>query len=383
MSELKRPTSATVSKKVAPGLTVVTLSRAGLEEIFVTATPGADGDFRPMFEKAIQAVGDRGGTIVAEDVFGVPALEEAEVAALHTVCCEPDWPITWLEEGASVGAALTGTQLYAVVGAPVERVQLEGRVVGSVYECAFARHCRLADIRPADTTGSRTAQAQATFQMMEAALAEVDMDFSNVVRTWLYLDQLLSWYGEFNRVRDAFFAARHVYEGLVPASTGIGGANMAGAALVANVYAMQAKTDDVHVTAVPSPLQCPALEYGSSFSRAAEVAMPDHRRLYVSGTASIEPGGETLHVDNMAKQIDLTMRVVAAILESRRMTWADANRAIAYVKHGREAGIFTQYCVDNNIVDMPVITAENDVCRDDLLFEIEVDAMVTGGNEGA
>jgi len=295
------------------------------------------------------------------------------------VCCEPDWPVTWLEEGASVGTALTGTQLYAVVGVPVERVHMDGRVVGSVYEGPFARHCRLADIRPAEITGSRTAQAEVTFALMEAALHEVGMDFSQVVRTWLYLDKLLEWYGEFNEVRDAFFAKRHVYEGLVPASTGIGGANMPGAALVANAYAVQPKGDDVRITAVPSPLQCPALEYGSSFSRAAEVAMPDHRRLYVSGTASIEPGGSTMHVDDMAKQVDLTMRVVGAILESRLMGWADVNRAIAYVKHGKEADMFVRYCADNNIVDMPVVTAENDICRDDLLFEIEVDAITAEG----
>ena len=72
--------------------------------------------------------------------------------------------------------------------------------------------------------------------------------------------------------------------------------------------------------------------------------LPDHRRLYVSGTASIEPSGKTAHIGDPAKQISLTMEVVAAILESRRMTWADVSRAIAYFKDIKDAPLFDEYC---------------------------------------
>ena len=67
--------------------------------------------------------------------------------------------------------------------------------------------------------------------------------------------------------------------------------------------------------AVPSPLQCPALDYGSSFSRAVELVAGDHRRLFVSGTASISPEGHTLHVGDVDAQVARTMEVVEAMLE--------------------------------------------------------------------
>ena len=54
---------------------------------------------------------------------------------------------------------------------------------------------------------------------------------------------------------------------------------------------------------LPSPLQCPALEYGSSFSRAAELRTPGWRRVVVSGTASILPGShEVAHVGDVDAQ---------------------------------------------------------------------------------
>jgi len=62
---------------------------------------------------------------------------------------------------------------------------------------------------------------------------------------------------------------------------------------VADVLAVAPKTDAVRIKMVDSPLQGAAWAYGSSFSRALEVIVPDCRRLYISGSASITPDGAT------------------------------------------------------------------------------------------
>ena len=103
--------------------------------------------------------------------------------------------------------------------------------------------------------------------------------------------------------------------------------------------------------------------------------MPDHRRLYVSGTASIDKEGRTVFLDDTRAQVRLTMEVVQAILQSRDMDWADVTRSLAYFKRAEDAPLLGTYCRDNDLAPFPVIVAENDVCRDDLLFEIEVDAV--------
>jgi enamine deaminase RidA (YjgF/YER057c/UK114 family) len=283
-------------------------------------------------------------------------------------------PLTWVE-GQSADPELGGMHILAVSGVEVTPLVLEGQVVGSLVQGPYAAECRLGGLVAPDVTASRPAQARATFERLEQALALAGMDFRHVARTWLYLDDLLSWYGDFNRVRTEFYTERGVFDHLVPASTGIGGGNPAGAAMVAGAYALRATAPGVSVEALPSPLQCPALQYGSSFSRAVEVSMPDLRRVLVSGTASIAPGGETEHVGDVDAQVERTCEVVAAILESRGMGWGDVTRATAYVRQEQDRGAFERYRVAAGLPALPVIVAHNVVCRHDLLFEIEVDAV--------
>jgi len=377
MAQREVSPKATVRKAISPCLKVITLARPGLDELFITATPRNGGDFHKMFDNVHRVVRDAGATIVAKDVFGIPAAEKAGLEALRDVWGEVNWPVTWLDEGSSAGMALTGVQVHAVKGVEVERIRLQGRVVGSVFDDGFARHCCLGDLRASDIRTPRESQACQTFEFMETALRAAGMDFSNVVRTWLYVDGILSWYDELNAVRDQFFRERSVFTGVVPASTGVGGANAARAVLTADAYAIAPHNSAVRIMSIPSPLQCPALEYGSSFSRAVEMDMPDHRYLWVSGTASIDLEGKTAHVGDLLAQIDLTMRGVAAILESRHMRWDDVSRAVAYVKQGKMETAFQNHCAEKGLQNLPVVTTENDICRDDLLFEIEVDALST------
>ena len=96
--------------------------------------------------------------------------------------------------------------------------------------------------------------------------------------------------------------------------------------------------------------------------------------MFISGTASIAPDGVTAHVGDVEKQVALTMAVVEKILESRRMSWADVTRGIAYFKDIGEAAVLERYCRDQGLLDLPVVVSSADICRDDLLFEIELDA---------
>jgi enamine deaminase RidA (YjgF/YER057c/UK114 family) len=269
---------------------------------------------------------------------------------------------------------ITGVQAHAITGANVQPVWFGGRIVGTIYEDEHARYCQLKDLHPNTTRQSRSSQAADVFYLMEQALSRVGMTFHNVVRTWLFCEDILAWYHELNDVRHTFFRQRGVFDKFVPASTGVGGTNIFGAALTADVFAVAPKTEDCRFFAVPSPLQCAALEYGSGFSRAAEVETPDLRRLFVSGTASIKPGGATAYVGDVDKQVALTMDVVAAILEARDMSWEDVTRGVAFFRLPKDTPKLAEYCKDKGL-NFPVVVARNTVCRDDLLFELEVDAL--------
>jgi enamine deaminase RidA (YjgF/YER057c/UK114 family) len=210
---------------------------------------------------------------------------------------------------------------------------------------------------------------------MEEALALAGMDLRCIVRTWFFISDILEWYREFNSVRTEIYRARGLFDRYLPASTGIGGRNPDDAAVVATALAMQGKGDDVVVKQIPSPLQCSARDYGSSFSRAAEVSTPDFRSVFVSGTASVDKDGRTAHVGDVDAQVKLTLEIVGAILQSRGMQFADITRANAYFKHPGDARALSEYGSQFGLPAARVVVSHNDICRAELLFEIEVDAV--------
>lgn len=349
---------------------VISLDRDGASERFVSVTRDVSDDLA-IFD----GFPPTSGKMAAQLVFGGCSFEPAARARMSGA----EWPVLWLEGDVCPGTQLSGTQAFIVDGRPVQRIEISGRVVGSLWADENAEYCLLAGVLPVDGRETRASQTISCMEQIEIALHKAGMNFSHLVRTWFYLDDLLAWYDEFNSVRTKFFQAHGVFERLVPASTGIGARNPAGAALAAGALAILPRDGRVHIQEVPSPLQCPATDYRSSFSRAVEVTYPDRRMLMVSGTASIAADGKSMYSDDVAKQIHLTLDVVEAILKSRAMGWENTTRAVGYFRDIGALPIFEQCCRERGIPPLPIVPAHAIVCRDDLLFEIELDAISTSG----
>ena len=195
--------------------------------------------------------------------------------SLHSVAVQADSGenqrlCTAVEQRQAVILGRFFTQAIAVSGIDTNQVTVEGRVIGHWYEDDYARYCWLSDVLPQNKNSGRGEQARSVFQLMKEALDKCGMQFQDVARTWFFLDNILDWYGEFNRVRTDFFNKNIAMEKFLPASTGVGTANPAGAALTASAVAIRPKTESAAILTVPSPLQSPASDYKSSFSRAVE-----------------------------------------------------------------------------------------------------------------
>jgi enamine deaminase RidA (YjgF/YER057c/UK114 family) len=253
-------------------------------------------------------------------------------------------------------------------------IRCNGRIVGHAVSDGDADYCYLRGILPADVRQPRDVQARSCFEQLESALAQGGMSCHHIVRTWLYLDRLLDWYDVFNGARTSFFRERGILGRVIPASTGIGLSNPYSAALVAGAIAIRPRSDAIKIQAVPSPLQCSAVDYRSAFSRAMEVSRPGAQQLYISGTASIAPDGTSAHRDKPFAQIELTMKVIEALLHSRQMTWSDTTRAIAYFRDTSDVRLFEDWCKRKGLSHLPVVFAHATICRDELLFELELDA---------
>lgn len=316
------------------------------------------------------------GRIAGQLVFGGRHLFKQAQARMNG----KQWPVLWVEGDCCDNKEICTVQTAILSEQTVRPLILQGQTIGSTWSDNDAEYCLLAGILPKNTAASRDVQTWSCFEQIESALGLVQMNFSHVVRTWLYLDQLLDWYGEFNAVRTRFFESRGVFKGLVPASTGIGAGNPAGAALVAGTLAMRPKHPGMQIREVPSPLQCPATNYQSSFSRAVELTSPARRMLMISGTASIASGGESLYQNDVTKQINYTLDVVEAILKSRNMGWKNTLRAVGYFRDIGAQPILNDILQRREIAPLPLIAVHATVCRDDLLFELELDACQTASN---
>jgi len=286
-----------------------------------------------------------------------------------------DWPVVWLQGDACKNGDIYSMQAVALSGLDPKPIHFNGRDMGFTYEDDNATYCRLRGVIPQDLTASRMEQTRSAFETMDAALKLNGFKFTDTVRTWIYLDRLLEWYDDFNIVRSQYFNETNIFDHMVPASTGIGASNQYGAAIMMDVLAVKPKSDSLKIQKVISPMQNPALDYKSSFSRAVEMVYPTHRNILISGTASIDPAGTSAHLDDPEKQIRLTLDVVKAILESRDMGWDDLFRGIAYFKDMNYLPIYKRVAAELGIARFPLAISHADVCRHDLLFEIEIDAV--------
>jgi enamine deaminase RidA (YjgF/YER057c/UK114 family) len=344
-------------------------------EFVVTESPKPGEPVVAVFQRLAGKLADRKAEILSLMIYGSLAARSEIDRAMHATLGATQWPVTWIEGASCDAAPLAGVQAFALSGQPITRVRLNHRVVGSVFEDRGARHCLLGGLGPTALTLGAPAQVQQTFGNLEWALDQAGFELGDVVRTWFYNDDILSWYADFNRVRSAHYAGVNWRSGSLPASTGIGARNADGAALTVGAWAMRPMACGASAREIGSPLQCPAPAYGSAFSRAMELNSGGWRRLFVSGTASIFPGGKTAWADDPKKQVDLTMEVVAAILQSRGMMFRDVTRGTAYFKDPSFKPHFDAWLDARDLRDLPVVSTHSVVCRDDLLFEIELDAL--------
>jgi len=357
------------------GSRMANISRLPAHEFVLTVASRPGESVTAVFSRLATALRERDATVLKLIVYGSLTAHEEGVKMMRRHLGAIDWPVTWVEGASCDGSPLAGVQAFAIAGADLQRVMVNGQVVGSVFEDGGARHCLLGGLGPTDPTQSRATQASQAFENLETALGQADFTLADVARTWFFNDDILAWYGDFNRVRTAHYARTLFHTGSLPASTGVEGYNPAGAACVIGAWAVQPLDGPARVAEVGSPLQCPAPAYGSSFSRAMEIVSGGSRRVLISGTASIAPGGETLWPGDTRKQIEQTMEVVAAILRSREMDFGHVVRATAYFKHRTDTGFLVKWLQDNGLQSMPYVPVHCDICRDDLLFELEADAV--------
>jgi 2-iminobutanoate/2-iminopropanoate deaminase len=119
----------------------------------------------------------------------------------------------------------------------------------------------------------------------------------------------------------------------------------------------------------------------SSFSRGMRIDLNGLSILLISGTASIDENGVSVHIGDFRAQLRRTYDNITGLLESEGCTWHDIVRTSCYLRDiDRDYDVFneerTKFFAEQGLDPLPASTGiQAHLCRPDLLIEIEAIAM--------
>jgi enamine deaminase RidA (YjgF/YER057c/UK114 family) len=374
------------------------IKQAGAYHTFITASvrnsinpvTAARGSYlqiaRQMESMGMEIVHERvfGSLSVAQDVLS------ARAEIFHAQNISPESPVTYIEGNPPWGKGLAGILIHAVPFKEetntIWMIEDGDTICGRGWKRNEHTYLILQDIQvPGDIlhTGlSGSQQARIMIERAERILREQGASYGDVIRTWVYLKDILGWYAAFNKVRNEKYREFGLMPGsgndhlLLPASTGIGGSPLSGAACTMDLIAVTgAKKEKLHVQKMTNPSQLDAFHYGSAFSRASVIKEGTTNLVEVSGTAAIDKHGVSRYPNDILAQIDSTFDKVQKLLVHTGTGLQDICSATVFMKRPEDAGLFYEIASQRGLTDFPCVCIFADICRDELLFEIDAEAI--------
>ncbi len=243
-------------------------------------------------------------------------------------------------------------------------------------------------------------QADGAYRLMKQILASESMTFSNVIRQWNYIEGILNIntetgkqyqnYQILNDVRAVYYSKERFEHGY-PASTGIG---MNAGGIILEFIAIK-PNNGVNIVPLKNPVQTDAYDYsqgvlvGNSlmqenkksspkFERAKYISINEKKTIYVSGTASIRDE-KTIGINDVRKQTEVTIENIANLVSKTNLNNAGISNNYkkisfsfirVYVKNISEINAVKEIC-NAYYRNVPINYLVADICRDNLLVEIE------------
>ena len=232
-------------------------------------------------------------------------------------------------------------------------------------------------LRAGNVYGAGRDPVEAAYDMFRAAeglLAEAGMAFGDVLRTWIHVRDIDRDYAALNEARRRFFRDRGIERR--PASTGVQGIPFPAAHdFSMSLYALEASRPlDVAVMSTPSLNE--AWSYGAEFSRGLRLGSPAGATLFVSGTASIDEAGHTVHTGDFEAQVDRMLHNIATLLARQGAGFRHLVSGVTYLKHPGDAPALRAMLRKRGFDGFPLALVEAPLCRPELLCETEAVASI-------
>jgi enamine deaminase RidA (YjgF/YER057c/UK114 family) len=341
----------------------------------------ASGSWKVVHERVFASLSSRASILQARNDLLSPHHSGAN-ASLTYVQGQPLW-----------GEGLAGIQLQAVRLADPKDVWdiTDGTIhwgkgwrrrgatyllLQNIHGCASSeRHSQL----------SRFDQTLGMFDRAHQILRQHGAAYTDVVRTWIYLSNILEWYGEFNDARNHKYQEfglmpRHMDSAAtaqfgLPASTGIQGDNPLQAPAVMDLLAITGEAAmRPEIERLGNIRQKDAFRYGAAFSRGAVIRDAELRQFQISGTAAIDEQGVSLYPNDAEAQIQRTLDNLESLMEPVGASFSKVCSATVFLKRAEDAAVYRQILRDRGLDNLPAVCMVADVCRPELLFELDAEA---------
>ena len=402
-----------------PGIRADIVPLESVGYVFAAAAPTRTGDFEAQATEVLSRVKALAGRTppfevvrltlflkdcanrsrsheIVETIFSEHSQDRSQGIVPATICItQPPC------EGHEVVVEAWGVEKDA---GPVEIEQHGSNVV--VVRHGEARVLHFGEVGSNGRRGELYQESLQAFRSMGRDLESSGFRYDQVIRTWLYLGDIVGLeagglrYDALNRARSDFYRDIPFGKGLrlaggegpiFPGSTGIGTSERT---IAMSCIALQAEQEEVLVVPLENPKQTPAFRYEDrtqketpKFSRAVALATPNHVVTLVSGTASIV-SSRSEHLDDAAAQTEQTLDNIEHLVSSENFdrygigpvspSLADLSTARVYVKRPEDYEAIRRVCEDR-LGEVPTLYAVADICRPELLVEIECVALSTRG----
>lgn len=288
-------------------------------------------------------------------------------------------PISYLEGTPVKGDGLSGVAVYMLSAPSARYFSHQGTPTAAEYTVDANRRVYFSS-GAADVLEKKTLSLREQFtkgaSRWEKIMGQAGIPCNHLVRTWFYLSHIDRDYPSFNALRRELFDRVRVdytpSANELPASTCIGAKSPFADC---ELEFLCCDKQSAQLSRIYNPDQNEAdgahYQYHPTFSRALLVGTKHFRELQISGTASIGPQGDSMHCENPREQIRRTLCGVGNLLRNAGMDYGDIVTATCFFKRAEDARLFSALVREMNIAPFPHVPVVGDVCRKELLFELD------------
>ena len=287
---------------------------------------------------------------------------------------------------------------------PLDEIEINHKILGNIYYSVVDypdfKEVYGGGLTVGEKNKGTSNQAKGAFELMKQVLEKEHMTFSDVVRQWNFIEDILGTtsdrdglkqnYQLFNDIRSIYYRAVNFDNGY-PSATGIG--MNAGGVIIE--FISVSSSGELRIVPIVNPNQVDAHRYtqdvlighpamglpaltSPKFERAKLLSYKDSGLIFISGTAAVV-GQATVAENDVRAQTIATINNISRLISKENLR----NHGIvlssepgpfsylrAYVKYEKDIPEVKKIC-RKYFGDIPSQYVVSDICRENLLVELE------------